>query len=74
MNLTIESKLESKIIHTMEEFTKTSPMGSITTGMLNLLLKPECSTQEFTDILDHMEEKGLLIGMPKGKTKRWRLD
>ncbi|MGB0430203.1 MAG: hypothetical protein ACPGLV_06990 [Bacteroidia bacterium] len=74
MNLTIESKLETRILSTMEEFTKTSPMGSITTGMLNLLIKPSCNTKDFIDILNHMEEKGLLVGMPKGKTKRWRLD
>jgi hypothetical protein len=74
MNLTTESKLESKIISTMSDFTKASPMGSITTGMLNLLIKPGCSTEEFSAILNHLEQKGLLVGIPKGKTKRWRLD
>jgi hypothetical protein len=74
MNLTTESKLESKIISTMSDFTKASPMGSITTGMLNLLIKPGCSTEEFSAILNHLEQKGLLVGIPKGKTKRWRLE
>ncbi|MFY0672702.1 MAG: hypothetical protein JXQ87_04835 [Bacteroidia bacterium] len=74
MNLTIESKLESRIISTMSEFTKASPMGSITTGMLSLLIKPGCSTADFTEVLNHMEDKGLLVGIPKGKTKRWRLE
>ncbi|MBI1183677.1 hypothetical protein GC194_05375 [bacterium] len=74
MNITVESTIERKVLRTMAEFTRTSPMGSITTGMLNLLIKPDCSTDEFINILDHMEHKGLLIGMPKGKTKRWRLD
>ncbi|MFY0672701.1 MAG: hypothetical protein JXQ87_04830 [Bacteroidia bacterium] len=74
MNLTIESKLENRIISTMSEFTKSSPMGSVTTGMLNLLIKPGCTTAEFVAILDHLEQKGLLVGIPKGKTKRWRLD
>jgi hypothetical protein len=70
MNLTTESKLENKIINTMSDFTKASPMGSVTTGMLNLLIKPGCSTEEFSAILDHLEQKGLLVGIPKGKTKR----
>jgi len=74
MNLTIESTLERKVLRTMEEFTRTSPMGSVTTGMLNLLIKPNCPNEQFIDLLDHMEHKGLLIGIPKGKTKRWRLD
>jgi thiol:disulfide interchange protein len=74
MNLTIESNIESKVLSTMAEFTKASPMGSITTGMLSLLIKPDCTTAKFAAILDHMEEKGLLVGTPKGKTKRWRLD
>jgi hypothetical protein len=42
--------------------------------MLSLLIKPDCTTAKFAAILDHMEEKGLLVGIPKGKTKRWRLD
>ena len=74
MQLSIDNNLERKVLMTMEEFTRTSPMGSITTGMLNLLIKPKCDSQRFVDILNHMEHKGLLIGMPKGKTKRWRLD
>ena len=73
MNLTIEGKLETQIIGTISEFTKASPMGSITTGMLSLLIKPECSKAEFTVILEQMENRGLLVGIPKGKTKRWRL-
>ena len=74
MNMTMDSKLEQRVLFTMKEFTRTSPMGSVTTGMLNLLIKPSCPVNEFIDLLDHMEGKGLLIGMPKGKTKRWRLD
>ena len=74
MKLTLESKLEDRILSTMTDFTKSSPMGSVTTGMLNLLIKPGCSTEEFSAILDHLEQKGLLVGIPKGKTKRWRLD
>lgn len=74
MKLTVESNLERKVINTMEQFTRSSPMGSVTTGMLNLLIKPQCETKEFIDLLNHMEHKGLLIGIPKGKTKRWRLD
>lgn len=74
MNMTLDSKLEQRVLFTMKEFTRTSPMGSVTTGMLNLLIKPTCNSDEFVDLLDHMESKGLLIGIPKGKTKRWKLD
>jgi len=74
MNPSTHTKLEQNVIRTMKEFTKSSPMGSITTGMLNLLIKPNCTTEDFIDLLDHMEHKGMLIGIPKGKTKRWRLD
>jgi len=73
-NISLSSSLEQNVLRTMREFTKSSPMGSITTGMLNLLIKPGCSTQDFVDLLNHMEHKGLLIGIPKGKTKRWRLE
>ena len=72
--MSVESYLESRILKTMKEFTKTAPMGSITTGMLNLLIKPRCAQGEFSELLNHMEHKGLLIGLPKGKTKRWRLN
>lgn len=74
MNTSTNTKLEQNVIRTMREFTKSSPMGSITTGMLNLLIKPSCTTEDFIDLLDHMEHKGMLIGIPKGKTKRWKLD
>lgn len=67
-------KIENKVLRTLQEFTKASPMGSITTGMLNLLIKPTCNTDRFSNILDKMENDGLLIGIPKGKTKKWRLD
>lgn len=66
--------VRTRIIKVLVEFTRSSPMGSITTGMLNLLVKPSCSTHEFSMILDGMQHDGLLIGTPKGKTKRWRLD
>lgn len=75
MTMTYEEKssIEEKIIKSMEEFTKTTPMASITTGMLNLLIKPKCTKQEFADILDHMEHKGLMKSAPKGRSKRWQL-
>ena len=66
--------IEERVMETMQEFTRTSPMGSVTTGMLNLLVKPNCTSDEFIDLLDHMEHRGLLKGMPKGRTKRWKLD
>ncbi|MBI3143448.1 MAG: hypothetical protein HYZ16_11540 [Bacteroidetes bacterium] len=72
--MTIHSIIEQRVLRTMTEFTKKSPMGSITTGMLSLIVKPTCGTDEFSELLNHMEHKGLLIGIPKGKTKRWRLD
>lgn len=74
MNLATQSKLENRIINTMSDLSKASPMESITTGMLSLLSKPGCTKEEFAALLDHLEQKGLLVGIPKGKTKKWRLN
>lgn len=74
MNSLLYDKIERKVLKTLYEFTKISPMGSITTGMLHLLIKPHCQNETFIDILEEMENKGQLIGIPKGRTKRWRLD
>ncbi|MCB0736570.1 MAG: hypothetical protein KDC92_03585 [Bacteroidetes bacterium] len=63
-----------KVIRVLQEFTKSSPMGSITTGMLSLLIKPKCGAQEFENLLESLQREGSIIGIPKGKTKRWKID
>lgn len=63
-----------KVIRVLEEFTKASPMGSITTGMLSLLIKPKCDQREFENLLESLQNEGSIIGIPKGKTKRWKID
>lgn len=70
----MNGQIESKVTKVLHEFTKTSPMGSITTGMLQLLVKPDMSPDEFSQLLDSLENEGVLIGTPKGNTKRWRLE
>ena len=69
-----EMDIKDRVVRVLQEFTKASRMGSITTGMLTLLIKPNCTNHEFESLLDSMEEEGILIGIPKGKTKRWKLD
>lgn len=69
-----KDKLESKILRTLYDFTKASPQGTITTGMLNLIIKPDCDMNTFIAFLEEMQERDLILGIPKGKTKRWKLD
>ncbi|MBI1183676.1 hypothetical protein GC194_05370 [bacterium] len=72
MNLDGQNALEKRVLKTIDDFTKTAPKGSITTGMLYLLLKPELTSQEFKQFLNKMEEKGYIKGMPSTRTMRWK--
>ena len=54
-----EMDIKDRVVRVLQEFTKASPMGSITTGMLTLLIKPNCTNHEFESLLDSMEEEGM---------------